>query len=98
MKTYKVLTIRELNFMDQTGKPVSGYQVWLETQTDETGWNGYEILKIWVARGSRLESVVVSLIRGDELTISFTQRGRECFNGKHSIWNRASVRKLKNKK
>ena len=75
MKIYKVITIRDLNFKDKSGQPVAGLQLWLETETDETGWGGWEVVKLWIPAGNRLEAAVRSFKRGDKLNISFNRRG-----------------------
>ena len=76
MKEFKVLTVRDLNFKDNNGNEVSGMQLWVDCPSEEHGWNGYEVIKIWVPAGSRHESLVASLKRDDRLHLTFNRFGK----------------------
>lgn len=73
---FEVLTVRDLDFLDQDKRPVKGMQLWLIRDTDEKEWNGWEVLKVWIPDGSKLEEVVVSLHRGDQIEIQWNRRGK----------------------
>lgn len=73
---FEVLTVRDLDFKDDRGKDVVGMQLWLIRETDEKGWNGYEVLKVWISDGHRCESAVAELKRGDLIVISWDRRGK----------------------
>lgn len=73
---FEVLTVRDLDFKDQSGKDVSGMQLWVIGATSETSWNGYEVTKMWIPSGSALESNVMQLKRGDQINVTFNRRGK----------------------
>lgn len=73
---FEVLTVRDLDFQDQSGKDVAGMQLWVIGATEEKAWNGYEVTKLWIPSGSRLESTVLQLRRGDQINVTFNRRGK----------------------
>ena len=73
---FEVLTVRDLDFQDQSGKDVSGMQLWVIGATTEKSWNGYEVSKMWIPAGSALESNVAQLKRGDQINVAFNRRGK----------------------
>lgn len=73
---FEVLTVRDLDFQDQSGKDVSGMQLWVIGATTEKSWNGYEVSKMWIPAGSALESNVAQLKRGDQINVTFNRRGK----------------------
>ena len=73
---FEVLTVRDLDFQDQSGKDVSGMQLWIIGATTEKSWNGYEVSKLWIPSGSVLESNVAQLKRGDQINVTFNRRGK----------------------
>lgn len=73
----KVLGIRALDFKDDKGDPIKGYQVFVSGVTDQPGWTrGLEVMKCWVADGSNMEASVMSLIPGDLVYVEFNRRGK----------------------
>ncbi|MBE6979222.1 MAG: hypothetical protein E7431_02470 [Ruminococcaceae bacterium] len=73
---FEVLTVRDLDFQDQSGKDVSGMQLWVIGATTDKSWNGYEVSKMWIPSGSALESNVAQLKRGDKINVTFNRRGK----------------------
>lgn len=73
---FEVLTVRDLDFKDQSGKDVSGMQLWCIGATTEKSWNGWEVTKLWIPSGSALESNVMQLKRGDQINVTFNRRGK----------------------
>ena len=72
----EVLTVRDVNFKDQTGKEVVGSKLYVIAECNENGWNGYEIADFWFGDGHVLESFVSSLTHGDKIIIEFNRKGR----------------------
>lgn len=73
---YEVLTVRDLDFEDRNREQVKGMQLWLIRPSDEKAWNGWEIVKVWIPDGHRLEQDVVQLRHGDKIEISWDRRGK----------------------
>lgn len=73
---FEVLTVRDINFQDDSGRKVSGKQLWVIGATEETSWHGYEVMKIWVNDGTRLDAAVQQLRRGDQINVTFNRRGK----------------------
>ena len=73
---FKVLTVRDVKFKDDKDRQIEGMQLWLLGQTNEPGWNGYEVLKIWVDVSSPLALDVHQLRHGDQVQIDFNRRGK----------------------
>lgn len=73
---FEVLTVRDLDFQDQSGKDVSGMQLWVIGATNDKSWNGYEVVKLWIPSGTALEATVVQLKRGDQINVTFNRRGK----------------------
>ena len=73
---FEALTVRDLDFKDQSGKPVQGMQLWVVSESQEPGWNGYEVAKLWFPSGHRCESDVASLKHGDHVEVTFDRRGK----------------------
>lgn len=73
---FEVLTIRDLDFKDHDGKPVSGMQLWLIGETSDPAWNGYEVVKVWIPKGHKLEADVSILKRFDRIEVTFDRRGK----------------------
>lgn len=73
---FEVLTVRDIHFKDNDGREVSGYQLWVVGPTEEKSWNGYEVVKFWINSGSRLESIVQQVRKGDMVNITFNRRGK----------------------
>lgn len=76
MFEFEVLTVRDLDFTDDRGKPVSGQQLWLISVSPEPEWNGHEVSKVWIPDGHKLESDVAQLQHGDKIGIQFDRRGK----------------------
>lgn len=76
MHEFKVLTVRDINFVDDRKNEVSGQQLWLCGQTADDGWNGWEVLKLWIPDGSPLEQAVSQLKHDDIVLIEFNRRGK----------------------
>ena len=73
---FEVLTVRDINFKDDQGKEVTGYQLWLLEASQDPKWHGYEVTKLWIPCGSPLESSVQQLRHGDQVNIVFNRRGK----------------------
>lgn len=76
MNEMKVLTVRDVSFTDDHGKNVSGQQLWLIAPTAEAGWNGWEVLKLWISDDSPLATVVSNLKHDDVVMVEFNRRGK----------------------
>lgn len=76
MNKFKVLTVRDVEFTDDDDKVVKGMQLWVCGESVEEGWNGWEVVKIWVPDGGKLEDIVAMLKHDDEVMIGFTRRGK----------------------
>lgn len=76
MSKYKVLTVRDVEFVDDNNKEVKGMQLWVCGETAEDGWNGWEVVKIWVPEGGKLEDITAMLKHDDVVEIAFTRRGK----------------------
>ena len=76
MNKYKVLTVRDVEFTDDNNKVVKGMQLWVCGESAEEGWNGWEVVKIWVPDGSKLEDITAILKHDDEVMIEFNRRGK----------------------
>lgn len=76
MYKYKVLTVRDLDFLDDSKRPVKGMQLWVLGETPEPEWNGYEVVKIWIPDGHKLEPVVVQLKINDMIAVTYDRRGK----------------------
>lgn len=75
-EVFEVLTVRDLDFQDQQNRQVKGMQLWLIRPSDDKAWNGWEVTKVWIPDGHRLESDVAMLKRGDQIQISWDRRGK----------------------
>ena len=73
---FRVLTVRDLDFLDDSKKQVKGMQLWLIRETDDKSWNGYEVLKVWIPDGHRCEADVTALTHGDMIQITWDRRGK----------------------
>lgn len=73
---FRVLTVRDLDFLDDRDRPVKGMQLWLIRETDEKAWNGYEVLKVWIPEGSRCEADVVQLKHDDLIEVTWNRKGK----------------------
>lgn len=76
MGVYEVLTVRDVSFIDDRNKQVTGMQIWCGASSSEPGWNGYEVTKFWIPDGHKLETIAASLKRGDVIRIQFDRRGK----------------------
>ena len=73
---FEVLTVRDLDFKDQQNKQIKGMQIWVIHPTDDTAWNGFEVLKVWIPHRHRSEIEVACLKRGDQIEITWDRRGK----------------------
>lgn len=76
MYTYKVLTVRDLDFLDDNKRPVKGMQLWCLGETPEPEWNGHEVVKIWIPDGHKLETTVSQLKLNDTISVTYDRRGK----------------------
>ena len=76
MVEFKVLTVRDVEFTDNTGKKVEGMQLWCSCPSDAPGWRGVEIVKIWIPSDSIFVNVVDGLKPDTVLDISFNRYGK----------------------
>lgn len=76
MYQFKVLTVRDLDFMDNNNRPVKGQQLWVLGESAEPAWNGWEVAKIWIPDGSPLEVIVSQLRLNDVISVQFDRRGK----------------------
>lgn len=76
---FEVLTLRDINFQDPNGRQVEGIQLWLTGETDDKSWHGWEVLKLWIGKESKLYKDVYDLRRGDHVQVSFDRRGKAQF-------------------
>lgn len=76
MNKFKVLTVRDVEFTDDSNNTVKGMQLWVCGESAEEGWNGWEVVKIWVPDGHKLEDITAMLKHDDEVMIEFNRRGK----------------------
>lgn len=76
MYKYKVLTVRDLDFMDDNKRPVKGQQLWVLGESADPQWNGWEVVKIWIPDGHSMETVVSQLQLNDMIEVQFDRRGK----------------------
>lgn len=76
MYDFKVLTVRDLDFLDDNKRPVKGQQLWVLGKSVDPQWNGYEVVKIWIPDGNPLETVVSQLRLDDNIKVQFDRRGK----------------------
>lgn len=76
MNEFEVLTVRDLDFLDDRNRPVKGMQIWVIQQSNDPAWNGWEVSKIWIPDGSHLETTAAALKRGDHIGVIFDRRGK----------------------
>ena len=76
MYEFEVLTVRDLDFLDEKNQRVTGQQLWLCAQTTDPGWNGWEVLKVWIPVGHELADTVADLRHGDHVFVEFNRRGK----------------------
>ena len=76
MFEFKVLTVRDLDFLDQNDRPVKGQQLWVLGKSSEPQWNGWEVVKIWIPDGHATETIVSQLQLGDMINVQFDRRGK----------------------
>ena len=73
---FEVLTVRDINFQDNEGRKVSGKQLWVIGATEEESWHGFEVMKIWINNGTKLDAAAQQLRRGDQILVTFNRRGK----------------------
>lgn len=74
---YKVLGIKRLDFTNDEGTHVNGYQLWVLSGTSDPNWlGGYEVFKVWIPFDSPLAAAVAQLRTGDEIHGECDRRGR----------------------
>lgn len=73
---YEVLTVRDLDFVDDRGRPIKGMQLWVCGESAEQGWNGWEVVKIWIPDGNLLETTVSQLRHNDQILVTYDRRGK----------------------
>ena len=76
MVQFKVLTVRDVEFTDNSGKKVEGMQLWCSAPSDSPGWRGIEVLKIWIPSDSIFVDMVDKLKPDMALDISFNRYGK----------------------
>lgn len=76
MYKYKVLTVRDLDFLDDNKRPVKGQQLWVLGESADPQWNGWEVVKIWIPDGHSMETVVSQLQLNDMIEVQFDRRGK----------------------
>ena len=76
MFTYKVLTVRDLDFLDDNKRPVKGQQLWVLGESADPQWNGWEVVKIWIPDGHKLETTVSQLRLDDVIDVTYDRRGK----------------------
>lgn len=76
MYKFKVLTVRDLDFLDDNKRPVKGQQLWVLGESSAPEWNGWEVVKIWIPDGHIQEIVVSQLRLDDMIQVQFDRRGK----------------------
>lgn len=77
MNEFEVLTLRDVSFNDEnTGKVVSGIQLWVSGRRTDGGWHGVEVCKLWIAQQSHLTDVVSGLMPGNHIRVNFNRYGK----------------------
>lgn len=72
----KVLATRRLDFTTDEGEHIQGRQLYVCIPSDEPGWDGHEVLKIWVPDSAKDAADCAALIHGDTVEIDFNRRGK----------------------
>lgn len=76
-EAFEVLAVRSVNFEDKKErKQIIGLQLWVIHPSLESGWNGHEILKIWIPDDHPSRTVVSALARGDSVSVQWNRYGR----------------------
>lgn len=78
MFEFEVLTVRDLDFVDNRNHPVKGRQIWVIGPSSSSGWRNWQVLKLWFPDSSSFYVAASSLQRGDRIFVTFD------FNGKAS--------------
>lgn len=74
---FEVLGIKDVNFKDDSGKLVSGVQLWVVGETGDAAWmKGVEVVKLWIPDGHPLEAVGGRLNLHDQIKVTFDRRGK----------------------
>lgn len=74
---YKVLGVKRLDFVNDEGTPVNGYQLWVCAQTSDPSWlGGIEVFKVWIPYESPLSAAVAQLRTGDQISGECDRKGR----------------------
>lgn len=77
MNEFKVLAVKDVNFVNDQDEQIQGLQFWILGQTTDSSWiTGTETMKIWIPYGHQLEVTVRSLRSGDSVWINFNNRGK----------------------
>lgn len=75
--TYKVLGIKRLDFINDAGTHVNGYQLWVCAATADPSWiGGLEVFKCWIPFENPLFGTVGQLRTGDDITGECDRHGR----------------------
>lgn len=78
----KVLGINRIDFTNDSGERINGYQIWIAGYTDAQNWSqGLEVMKSWIAVGSDREAIAQQLIPGDVVNVEFNRRGKPVITG-----------------
>lgn len=73
----RVLGIKHLNFKDDDGNPVKGFQIWLSMPTDDAKWHfGIEVCKVWVPEASTQAEWCQYLQIDEKVRVAFGRRGK----------------------
>lgn len=74
---YKVLGVKLLDFHNDQGEHIHGYQVWCCAPTASTDWvNGVEVFKVWIKFESPLAAIAAGLKFGCDITGDCDRKGR----------------------
>lgn len=77
MQECKVLAIKKVDFVDQnSGESITGYQLWVLSDTRDPVWNGREVIKIWCKSGSDMYANCDKLDNDDIILVEFNRRGK----------------------
>lgn len=72
---WTIISHRDLDFKDDSGKEVKGVQLFLSRRCSERGWHGYEVSKFFIREGSEVLAKPLPE-PGTDIQIGFNRFGK----------------------
>lgn len=76
MNEFEVLSVHDVDFVNDKNERVIGRQLWLGCPTAEPPWYGYEVSKVWIPVDHGLYEDVGLLRNGNRIGIQFNRKGK----------------------